>query len=43
MAYGEFKELPRRAASDKVKRDKATKISKKPKYKGYQRGLAWMV
>ena len=43
MAYGNFKDLARRTASDKVSRDKAFNIAKNPKYDGYQRGLASMV
>ena len=43
MAYGVFKDLARRAASDKVVRDKAFNVAKNPKYDGYQRGLASMV
>ena len=43
MAYGDFKDLARRTASDKVLRDKAFNIAKKPKYDGYQRGLGSMV
>ena len=43
MAYGDFKELPRRTTSDKVLRDKAFNIATNPKYHGYQRGLASMV
>ena len=43
MAYGDFKDLARRTASDKVLRDKAFNIVKNPKYDGYQRGLASMV
>ena len=43
MAYGDFKDLARRTASDKVLRDKAFNIAKNPKYGGYQRGLAFMV
>ena len=43
MAYGDFKDLARRTASDKVLRDKAFNIAKSPKYGGYQRGLASMV
>ena len=37
MAYGDFKDLTKRTAGDKVLRDKAFKID------GYQRGLASMV
>ena len=43
MAYGDFKDLKRRTASDKVLRDKAFNIAKHPKYDGYQRGLASIV
>ena len=43
MAYGDFKDLAERTASDKVLRDKAFNIAKNPKYDGYQRGLASMV
>ena len=42
-AYGDFKDIARRAASDKVLRDKAFNIAKNPKYDRYQRGLASMV
>ena len=43
MAYGDFKDLKKRTATDKVLRDKAFNIDKNPKYDGYQRGLASMV
>ena len=43
MAYGDFKDLTRKTASDKVLRDKAFNIAKNPKYDGYQRGLTLMV
>ena len=43
MAYGDFKDLTTRTASDKVLRDKAFNILKYPKYDGYQRGLTSMV
>ena len=43
MAYGDFKDLARWTASDKVLRDKIFNIAKNPKYNGYQRGLASMV
>ena len=43
MAYLDFKNFPRRAASDKVLRDKAFNIAKNPKYDRYQRGLPSMV
>ena len=39
MAYRNFKDLPRRTASDKVLRDKSFNIAKNPKYDGYQRGF----
>ena len=40
MAYGEFKELARRTASDKLLGNKAFNITENSKYDGYQRGLA---
>ena len=43
MAYGDFKDLKRRTASDKILRDKAFHIAKNAKNDGYQRGLASMV
>ena len=43
MAYGDFKDLARRTASDKSLRDKAFNIAKIHKYHGYQRRLASMV
>ena len=43
MAYGDFKHLARRTASDKVLRDKAFNIAKSPKYGRCQGGLASMV
>ena len=43
MAYGDFKDLAKRTAADKVLKDKAFNIAKDPKYDGYQRGLASMV
>ena len=43
MAYGDFKDIKRRTASDKILRDKAFNIAKNPKYDRYQRGLAFMV
>ena len=43
MAYGDFKDLTRRTASDNILRDNAFNIAKNPKYDGYQRGLASMV
>ena len=42
-AYGDFKNLSKRTASDKVLRDRAFKIGSNPKYVGYQRGLASLV
>ena len=35
MAYGDFKDLTRRTASDKILRDDAFNIAKNPKYDGY--------
>ena len=44
MAYGDFKDLKKRTATDKVVRDKPfNTIAKNPKYDGYQRGLVSMV
>ena len=43
MACGDYKDLTKRTASDKILRDKAFNIAKKSKYDGYQRGLAFMV
>ena len=40
MAYGDFKDLAKRLAADKVLRDKAFKIASDQKYDGYQTGLA---
>ena len=40
VAYGDFKDLAKRTASDKVLKDQAFNIAKNPKYDGYQRGLA---
>ena len=43
MPFGDFKDLPKRTASDIVLCDKAFNTTKNPKYDGYQRGLASMV
>ena len=43
MAYGDFNDLNRKTATDKVLCDKTFNIAKNPKYDGYQRGLASMV
>ena len=43
MAYGDFKDLNRRTAADKVLRDKAFNIFKNSKYDVYQRGNGWMI
>ena len=43
MAYGDFKDLKRRTASDKILRDNTFNIAKNHKYDGYQGGLASMV
>ena len=40
MVYGDFKDLARRTASDKILRDEAFNIAKNPKYDRYQMGLA---
>ena len=38
MAYGDFKDLTRRTASDKILREKPFNTVKNTKYDGYQRG-----
>ena len=43
MAYGDFKDLAKRTASDKVLRDRAFHITKNPKNDVYQQDLASMV
>ena len=43
MAYGDFKDLTRKTASDKILLDKAFNIAENPEYDGCQRGLASMV
>ena len=43
MAYGNFKNLPRRTASDKVLSNKAFNIAKYSKYDECQRSLASVV
>ena len=43
MVHGVFKDLTRRAASDKILRDKVINIAKNPKYDGYKRGITSMV
>ena len=40
MAYGEFKNLTRRTASDEILRDKAFNIAKNQQYDDYQCRLA---
>ena len=43
LAYGDFKVLTRRTASDKILCNKAFDIAENPKYNGYQRGLVSVV
>ena len=43
MANGDFKDLARRTASDKILHDKAFNIAKNLKCDGYQRSLASVV
>ena len=43
MAYGDFKDLASRTASDKALRDKAFSIAENSEYDGYQRRLAVVV
>ena len=40
MAYGDFKDLKRKAQSHRVSKNKAFAIASNPKYDGYQRRLA---
>ena len=40
LAHEDFKNLPRRTASDTVLREKVFNLAKKPKYDGYQRRLS---
>ena len=40
MAYGDFKDIKRITASDKILIDEVFNIAKTPIYDGYQRGLA---
>ena len=37
MTYGDFKDLPRRTASNKILRDKAFNIAKNTKYNEHQK------
>ena len=43
MAYGDFKDLPRRTTSDKVLHEKVFNIAKNSKYDKYRHGLATTV
>ena len=43
VGYGDFKDLARRTAADKVLRESSFNIAKDPKYDVYPRGLASMV
>ena len=40
MIYGDFKDVSRGTASDKVLLDEVFNVAKNPKYDGYQRGIA---
>ena len=42
-ACGDFKDLTRRTASDKILRDKVLNVAKNPKYDGCQRGFASLI
>ena len=42
MPYGDFNNLNRRTAADKVLRNKSFNIAKSPNYDGNQRGFASM-
>ena len=41
--YGDFKDLNRRTATNKLLRDKAFNVAKDQKYDGYQHGLPVML
>ena len=43
MAYGDFKDLAKGTAADKILRNKEFKIMSDHKHDGYQRGFASMV
>ena len=43
MAYGDFKDLPRRTVADKALCDKAFNIAKNKTFYGYQHRIASMV
>ena len=43
MAYGDFEDLTRRTASDKILSDKVFNIAKNPKYDRFQRELDSLV
>ena len=43
MGYGDFRNLAKGTAANKVLKDKVFIIAKDPKYDGYQRGLISMV
>ena len=43
MAYGDFKDLAKKTAFNKILPDEAFSITKNPKYDRYQRGLPLMV
>ena len=42
VAYGDFKDLTRRIASDKKLHNKVFNIAKNPKYNGYQKHVFWL-
>ena len=43
MAYGDFNDLAKITAADKVLRDKTYNIAKGPRYDRYQKGLSSIV
>ena len=43
MAYGNFENWSRKAASDKLLHDEKFNIDKNPNYVGYQQGFATMI
>ena len=42
MSYGDYGDLTRTTASEKILLNKVFDVAKNPKYDGYQRGLASM-
>ena len=43
LAYGDFNDLPKRTAADRILRDRGFKFAINPKYGGHRRGLVSVV